>query len=204
MKANAGKIVFGPKKLAADNESAASLIFAHLSTPPPRLPGVDTDPLLSRIDGVIQRLLSKSRDDRPSDAAAARAALVDALAGTSAPALALQAADIAPMDFEIDRGAGPPPSAATYAPAVLPIPHAPGDWRRPQPTAPGSHSALAKVIHGSRFGAIPNALSKRVAGYGALLLVILPVFFNPPIALLVVIGVLALGGFVAYVTSPEH
>jgi len=192
-------------RLPFEQESAASLIFAHLSTAPPRLPGADADPLVARVDGVTQRLLSKSREGRPADAAAARAALVDALAGASAPALSGVAAEIEPMDFEIDRGHEPPPGAIQPARAVLPIPHAPGDWRNHPPAgAPGSHSALAKRIHGSRFGAIPTALSKRVAGYGLLLLVVLPVFFSPPLALLIVIAVFAGAGLVAYVTSPEH
>ncbi len=136
-----------------ESDSEASLMYAHLEKPPPRL--ADTRPDYAAIDGVIARAMAKDREDRFAtcreltvalEAAAAAAAAAAGPAGTEAgrggtvidaPAAATGAAGAAAGAAaaragatEISAPAGadaaPPPATPTPPPATpTPVPTPP-------------------------------------------------------------------------------
>ena len=119
-------------------DTAASLIHAHLTAPPPDLPNAGHSPEHARLNAVVKGLLAKSRADRPHDAAAARAAILAAVGAdaepTATPApfpleLELPSAPTrsearseqpAPLSLEVDLERGAPLSARAAPPSAWP------------------------------------------------------------------------------------
>lgn len=186
-------------KLPFEQETAASLVFAHLTTPPPRLPGADGDPVIGRLERVVRRLLAKSRDDRPESAALARAEIARALEEPAEPlSLKVEPELGDPVSFEVDRGPEMP-----AAPAPMPIVYRPAE-RWPQAAPPRPYSPPTRA--GSAFaalGVVPKSISKRVAGYSAFALLLSTAFFSPPASVIVLLSLLTVVGFAAWL-APER
>ena len=182
-------------RLPFEHDTAASLVFAHLSTPAPRLPDADADAVMGRLDHVVRRLLAKSPDDRPASAAIAADEIARALEEPPPTReLELTAADLtAPVSFEIDRG----PEATADAPRPI-VPAAVARWPSVPPAAPLPAPTTSRDRMLAVLGTLPKSVSKRVAGYSALALVLSLIFFSPPVSLVVTLCLLTIAGLLSF------
>jgi len=199
-------------RLPFERSNMASLIHAHLRVEPPHLTDLASRPELARLDSVVMSLLAKLPADRPQDAAAARAALLGAASASELPQHAIPAlcvpvvmssppaalpepATVAPVpvepsqepvSFEVDHRpapvAGAPFQAFSGPPARAPI-------ERVLPQPPGPVGFLASI---------PTSVSKRVAAYAALTLVLHVVFFHVNTTVVAVLSVIFMAGLIAY------
>ncbi len=209
-------------KLPFEQDTAASLIHAHLTVEPPSLPDHAADPELGRLNQVVRRLLAKQPSARPTDARAARDALDTAFRAAEPSAIEIPSletgphppaapdsepappADIlaglpeesAPAHFEIDVRPVPVSAGRLVAPVTLPpvaLPHTSpyggGSVRGPGPIAP---------IEKGLLDTIPTGLSKRLAAYSSLALLIAWFFFGAGWPVLLGFAGVALFGAVAY------
>ncbi len=203
--------------LPFERSNAAAMIHAHLNVEPPHLP--QAGPALLRLDGVLQQLLAKSRADRPADAVATRALLAEALSGEGAALLpasspaestvpAIGELELGPdlvetrlelgdtanasaqVDFEIDHRPLPATHVAPRLPVLLPYGAAPLEQPGRRPVG---------FLEG-----FPTEVSKRIAGYSALVVVVYSVFFKVSAWLLVPLVALGLFGLVAYVKASNR
>ncbi len=189
-------------RLPFEQDTAASLVFAHLSTPAPRLPDADDDVTMSRLDRVVRRLLSKSADDRPADAERTGEEITRALEASETTREIDASAELSdPVSFEIDRGPDIPSTGPSMRPPTA-LPSTPLErWPSPPPARlPPQASSRSRAL--SALGVLPKPISKRVAGYSALGLVLSVVFFSPPVSVIVLLSLLTIAGFLSWL-APE-
>ncbi len=204
----------GAPLFAATN--AAGLVIAHLNERVPELPiGVDGDRLGVRANMAIQRLLAKDRADRPASAGVAKGLFSEgaltipdplpqpvveeipdlAIMSPSrlpeedehaVPILALLSADTKhETSFDVD--ATPAPPLVTKHAAELKL-----------------ATAIPRAPEATGLQAISPELSKRIAAYSALLLIILMLLFNVHWLVLGGLGALTVFGVVAYVAATRR
>lgn len=203
-------------KLPFERGNVASMIHAHLNVTPPHLPG--DDPVLARLDRVVQRLLAKSPEDRPSDALATRALLADALDGDAAPALDLPSApvlptlaplvmaspDLSPLEIgspDLETRAERP--TAAEAPLDFEIDHRPVPATHVPPNLPvlrpyGAPLEPPRAAEQGFLAGFPTEVSKRIAAYGALAAFLYLVFFKVSAWILLPLVGFSVFGAVAY------
>ncbi len=255
-------------RLPFTGDNVATVISQHLTKKPPPIARLASEPGLSKLGAVIDRLLEKSAADRPQSAAHARQMLVEAqadlareagpkdsarspagstvaivepepmptievpglevpsssrglaprAAGTEAPAVhdaipdLIEPSSTAPAEpatFELD--VRPPPTsgvphAAPFGARPLPG-HVPSEpWRPPpSPMTPMSYRpdppAPTPPAKPAWYDAVSPSITKRVAGYGFLIMFLDVVFFRPRAVTLLVIGALSTLALVAFIAS---
>ena len=194
-------------------ETAAGLLFAHISVKPNPLPGGDGRPEFSRLSRLLERLLAKERSERPIDAKAVRAALL-AIFEAERPASIAEATTVE---------APPVPNLAQGAPSQVPMElaaeePAPSEFTTALEVDPGAqatkpqtlfHPGMLKADERSTrapglLASVPQGLAKRLAAYPALLLLVLVVLFRVSTWVLVGLGLMALFGLAAYVRGSRE
>ncbi len=200
-------------RLPFQGESAAMLIHAHLSIAPQSVRSVEgAANVPPALDTTVLRLLSKSPEARPRDAADAKAALAAALAA-KAPAVDSRPRLVPEMPRELDLD----PSAEAIslelddrrAPARAPAPIVVRAFAPPAVGSAGgalSHEASSpEPLPGlAVLASIPPSVSKRLAAYGAFGVFLDVVFFGARLAPLIGFGLLSCVGLIAYIATKRR